>query len=643
MDVPTINGEKIYGWKKKNTKKETATLSKKKRGTEKKQETLRVLLFRNYFLVILVLLLTLYVMTLFYYINEQVRQVLRQQSSLCTYVENSIDASVEKMSIVSMNVLYSKTIRNELEQADLEKLSIRKMERVYDAIASIIGPYGTVSQVDVHSVWNLAVGWGNYELCKKETYQEIPWYEEIKKCDGKKWIGKPEYRSDLAYYNRYLKNKKFLSLYRMFFDESYREEGIVEVIQNCDTFFAGLESLKKENPRCRVLVLNEQYEQIYPYDGEAETVSEKLQSNLPEQKGEIRNLHHQGSQIVSALRFGDCAWTVVVSQDRWQAFQPLVFVLGIYLLIGLLALGISVLVCYRISNTVTKPIYQLKENIERIDLEKIMNASAQQDASTEFLPVQARTAEVEMLSHVFQELYENLGTSTQNLLCAKKEEQRAKMTATQSMLKPHFIFNNLANISVMAEENMNEEITELCKNLCDYLRYIAADGMTTVDIKTEIFYTKKYLECIKVRYGKRLNWKFEIPPELEEVPISKLSLQPLVENAQKYAFRTKPPWEIIVRGKVENGMWELSVLDDGIGISEEYQREVYENLERIREHRDISMLKIGGMGLANVYLRLLLLHGDDAQLLIENQECGGVKVILRARLPEQKQQEREEL
>lgn len=46
-----------------------------------------------------------------------------------------------------------------------------------------------------------------------------------------------------------------------------------------------------------------------------------------------------------------------------------------------------------------------------------------------------------------------------------------------------------------------------------------------------------------------MNWKFEIPTELEEIPISKLSLQPLVENAQKYAFRTKPPWEIIVRGK----------------------------------------------------------------------------------------------
>lgn len=607
-----------------------------KRREDKKQETLRALLFRNYFLVILILLLTLYILTLFYYVNEQVHQVIRQQSSLCTYVENSVEASIEKMSIVSMNVLYSKTIRNELQEANLEKLSIRRMERAYDAIASIIGPYGTVSQVDVHSVRNLAVGWGNYELCKKENYREIPWYEEIRKCDGRKFIGVPEYRNDLAYYNQYLRNKKFVSLYRMFFDESYKEEGIVEVVQNCDTFFAGLESLKKENPGCSVLVLNEQYEQIYPYNGEVAEVSEKLKSDLPEKKGEIRKLHHQGSQIVSGLRFGDCGWIVVVSQNKWQAFRPLVFVLIIYLLIGLLALGISVLICYRISNTVTKPIYQLKENIERIDLEKIMNASTQQDTSAIFLPVQARTAEVEMLSHVFQELYKNLGTSTQNLLCAKKEEQRAKMTATQSMLKPHFIFNNLANISVMAEENMNVEITELCKNLCDYLRYIAADGLTTVDVKTEIFYTKKYLECIKVRYGKRLNWKFDIPSELEEIPISKLSLQPLVENAQKYAFRTKPPWEILVCGKAENGMWELSVLDDGIGISEEYQKEIYENLARIREHRDISMLKIGGMGLANVYLRLILLHGDDAQLLIENRESGGTKVTLRARLPEKK-------
>lgn len=602
---------------------------------KKKQETFRRLLFRNYVLMFLILLFTLYLLTLFYYVNEQISQVLTMQNNLCTYVENSMEASIEKMSIVSMNVLYSKPIRKELRETSEKKVTLRGMETVYDAIAAIIGPYGTVSQVDVHSARGLTVGWGNYELCRWETYEEIPYYEEIRRLDGKKFIGTPEYRTDLAYYNQYLKNKKFISLYRLFFDDSYKEEGIVEVIQKCDTFFDGLESLKKENPGCSIYVLNERQEQIYPYDGTSQLEAELI-AEVSKKKGNVQNLFQKGNQIISALQFQECGWTVAVSQDKWEAFQPLVFVLGIYLTIGLIFLGISVLVCYRISNTVTRPLYQLKESIERVDLEMLMNPTQSGKTPPVFGEIDAKTTEVAMLSRVFRELYENLGESTQSLLCARKEEQRAKMTATQSMLKPHFLFNNLANISVMAEENMNEEITELCKNLCDYLRYIAADGMTTVDIKTEIFYTKKYLECMKVRYGKRMSWKFDIPPELEEIPISKLSLQPLVENAQKYAFRTKPPWEISVCGKIENGKWELSVLDNGIGILEEYQKEIYETLKQIRETRDISMLKIGGMGLANVYLRLILLHGLDAELLIENGETQGVKVTLRGDIPKEK-------
>ena len=53
------------------------------------------------------------------------------------------------------------------------------------------------------------------------------------------------------------------------------------------------------------------------------------------------------------------------------------------------------------------------------------------------------------------------------------------------MMKPHFLYNNLANISVMAEENMNQEIITLTENLCDYLRYTSTGSEIRVPVSDE--------------------------------------------------------------------------------------------------------------------------------------------------------------
>lgn len=529
------------------------------------------------------------------------------------------------MSIVSMNVLYAPSIRDTLRKVDPEHATVRSMDPIYTAISSIIGPYGTVSQVDIHSKRNFMVGWGNYELFKKGEYGQLPAYQEIQDKDGAKYLSTPVLRGDLAYYNRYLRDKKFISLYRLFFDGSFQEEGIVEVIQNCEVFFSYLDGICEENPDRAVYIFNERGEQVYPYLEVNGEIPESVQSACGPGAGKEQTLYTAEKQFVFWKNMKENDWKIVVTQDQKQMLWPIFLMIAVCTFIGVLFLGISMILCYRISHIVTKPLNQLKHNIELLDLNNILKEEAHFEA------VEARTAEVGMLSQVFLDMYEKLGSSTQSLLCAREEEMRAKMIATQSMITPHFVFNNLANISVMAEEHMDEEITRLCKNLCDYLRYIAADSLKPVDVKTEIFYTKKYLDCIRVRYGKRLECFFDIPKELEEVPLSKLTLQPLVENAQKYAFRTKPPWVIAVTGAVYADGWELSVSDNGIGIKKEYQKEIRENIERIRKTRDISAMQIGGMGLANVYLRLLLLHGDDAELLISNREEGGARVTIRGK------------
>ena len=67
-----------------------------------------------------------------------------------------------------------------------------------------------------------------------------------------------------------------------------------------------------------------------------------------------------------------------------------------------------------------------------------------------------------MLCESIRSMYEKLRSTSQEVLLSQSEETRAKLQATQSLINPHFLYNSLTNISVMAEEEMNEDIIQMC-------------------------------------------------------------------------------------------------------------------------------------------------------------------------------------
>ena len=123
-------------------------------------------------------------------------------------------------------------------------------------------------------------------------------------------------------------------------------------------------------------------------------------------------------------------------------------------------------------------------------------------------------------------MYEKLRSTSQEVLLSRSEETRAKLQATQSLINPHFLYNSLTNISIMAEEEMNEDIIKMCGALCDYFRYITSGQEMVVPLEEEIFYTERYLKCMKFRFGEEFEYKTSIAQETESFLIPKLLIQP---------------------------------------------------------------------------------------------------------------------
>ena len=114
---------------------------------------------------------------------------------------------------------------------------------------------------------------------------------------------------------------------------------------------------------------------------------------------------------------------------------------------------------------------------------------------------------------------------------------------------------------------------------------------------------KKYLYCIKIRYQSSLNYTLDIAPEILEIPIPKLLIQPLVENAIKYGTDCTPPWSLSIPGKKYHDKWQIDITDSGNGFSEEALLRVSRNIAAASENSGMPKLHINGLGIVNVYLR----------------------------------------
>ena len=200
------------------------------------------------------------------------------------------------------------------------------------------------------------------------------------------------------------------------------------------------------------------------------------------------------------------------------------------------------------------------------------------------------------------------------------------MLALQAQMNPHFLYNTLTTISIKAENHGDMDIVDMCDNLSSMLRYIAKEGSASVTIAVELDYLEKYLRLMKNRYPAQFTVTTEIPEELTRVQVPKLILQPIIENCFKYAFNKRAPWLIEIKGQMHDGLWSISVTDNGVGFDQEVLAFLQENMASDTFH--FASDNMEKTGLLNIYYRLKLRYGEDAIFQILNLDGEGSTVTI---------------
>jgi signal transduction histidine kinase len=212
---------------------------------------------------------------------------------------------------------------------------------------------------------------------------------------------------------------------------------------------------------------------------------------------------------------------------------------------------------------------------------------------------------------LFQSIVIWLVGSAQALEQRESQLLKARLANLRLQLNPHFLFNTLTAISTLVKEENTKEADAMIMRLSDFLRMsLNHDQTVLVPLATEIELVQAYLDVESVRFGDRLAVSYNFDPGLSDLSVPNFILQPLVENAVKYAVApSKKTVTLLIAATTRPGHLILRVQDSGHGSTFP------------------SMASGTGVGLANVTARLEALYGEDGRLETHHDEAGFIATI----------------
>jgi sensor histidine kinase YesM len=186
---------------------------------------------------------------------------------------------------------------------------------------------------------------------------------------------------------------------------------------------------------------------------------------------------------------------------------------------------------------------------------------------------------------------------------------RANLEALRMQLNPHFLFNTLNTVAVLAMKGERQRVVRMINRLSDLLRLSLENARQTITLGEEVDFLQRYLEIEQVRFRDRMTVLVDVPDDLLDAEVPSLILQPVAENAVIHGVSQLREGGLIeISARRENGRLLLKVQDTGPGFPDALVEE--------------------GVGLSNTVARLEQLYGPDHEFKRSNRVEGGAVVTM---------------
>lgn len=266
----------------------------------------------------------------------------------------------------------------------------------------------------------------------------------------------------------------------------------------------------------------------------------------------------------------------------------------------LIILVSTLLLCRKISHNLTKGIDRLR---------MVTRKAGHGDFSVR-ADMEDGDEELEELADGFNQMVERIGNLVEDIQVEQFNLRTTEQKLLQAQINPHFLYNTLDAIIWLAEAGEKEQVIMMVTALSDFFRTTLSKGRDYITVEEEESHIRSYLQIQKFRYQDILEYEIDIPKEMYEYQILKLTLQPLVENALYHGIKNKRGMgHIRVSGHIDSGYLVFLVTDNGQGMTPDRLAEVQEEMNS--DHLDERNANSSGFGIYNVVQRIKLNYGPQ--------------------------------
>lgn len=295
------------------------------------------------------------------------------------------------------------------------------------------------------------------------------------------------------------------------------------------------------------------------------------------------------------------SWRLVSVLPYNDLFYVLDQILHALLVTGLAVIICAVFVSYFISNNLTRSLKRLRDRLLDLSSGKL-NAFLDSNPKDELWD----------LEQGYNEMVVKINDLLEKNRLEQEKKRELELTALQAQINPHFLYNTLDAIGWIAVMKGQKEIEQMVMELSRFFRLSLHKGDKRITIEDEIGIAASYVAIEQLRNPGKFDVEYDIQPEITQLMVPKIILQPIVENAIKHGVsQVRRHGLITIRGYRNNDDVYLEVTDNGKGFCEKS-----------------SHIHGSGYGLKNVNERIQLEYGTGYGLSMQSEEGAGTTVVI---------------
>lgn len=317
----------------------------------------------------------------------------------------------------------------------------------------------------------------------------------------------------------------------------------------------------------------------------------------------------------------------VVYRSLWQMQSVIV-------LIFLLVLGLAFLLGRYFAGQITQPIRYISELMENFD-----------DSRLSCEAVLYTNTELDGIGSSYNKMLGRISGLIEQVSFKERELWKAELDTLLYQIQPHFLYNTLDTVYMLARISKEETIMKMIQSLSKYLRINLSNGAEEITIEEELQHVRAYLDIQNIRNSGLFTYDFSVDDSVRHLPVMKMILQPVAENCIKHAFEqdtVNPAIWIAVKEMEEDVVF--TVENNGKLMSEKAKHRL-NRLETVDTSDIDSMItkEKGGYGIWNVVKRLRLRYQEQIRfyyVVSAHKTCCIIKI--KKQLLQEKEKNHEE-